>query len=156
MVTTDLQAFSAILKPYTRLLGLDLGSKTIGLALASLPVAIATPLFTLRRTQFQRDARDLLALVAKERITALVLGLPFNMDGSEGPRAQSTRAFARNLQALGPPPILLWDERLSSAAAEDGMITAGLARNKRAAMIDAAAASIILQDALDQLGATQS
>ncbi len=104
-----------------------------------------------RRTRFQQDAQELLSLVAKEGISGLVLGLPFNMDGSEGPRAQSTRAFARNLQPHKPPPILLWDERLSSSEAEDGMINRGLSPARRAAMIDAAAAAIILQDALYHL-----
>lgn len=152
MITTDLAAFAALL-PHdnARLLGLDLGTKTIGVAMAAFPVGIATPLFTIRRTKFQQDARELQSLIARERINGLVLGLPFNMDGSEGPRAQSTRAFARNLQPHQPPPILLWDERLSSSEAEDGMIAAGLSPARRAPMIDAAAARVILQDALDRL-----
>jgi putative holliday junction resolvase len=150
-VTTDIAAFGAGLVPNSRLLGLDLGTKTIGIALATLSVGIATPLFTLQRTKFQQDARALMDLVTKEGIGAIVLGLPFNMDGSEGPRAQSTRAFARNWQANKPPPILLWDERLSSSDAEDGMIGAGMSPARRAAVIDAAAARVILQDALYKL-----
>ncbi len=150
-VTTDIAVFGAGLGPNTRLLGLDLGTKTIGIAMATLSVGIATPLFTIQRTKFQQDIRALMDLVKKEGIGAIVLGLPFNMDDSEGPRAQSTRAFARNWQAHNPPPILLWDERLSSSDAEDGLIAAGMSPARRAASIDAAAASVILQDALYRL-----
>jgi putative holliday junction resolvase len=150
-VTTDIAAFGAGLVPNARLLGLDLGTKTIGVAMATLSVGIATPLFTIQRTKFQQDARALMGLVTKEGIGAIVLGLPFNMDGSEGPRAQSTRAFARNWQVHKPPPILLWDERLSSSDAEDSMIDAGMSPARRAALIDAGAARVILQDALYRL-----
>jgi putative holliday junction resolvase len=150
-ITTDIAAFGAGLAPNARLLGLDLGTKTIGIAMATLSVGIATPLFTIQRTKFQQDARTLIDLVTKERIGAIVLGLPFNMDGSEGPRAQSTRAFARNWQVHRPPPILLWDERLSSSDAEDSMIAAGMSPARRAALIDAGAARVILQDALYRL-----
>jgi putative holliday junction resolvase len=149
IVTTDITTFAATLASNARLLGLDLGTKTIGIAMASCSVGIATPLLTIQRSKFQRDVQELLQLAAREGITGLVLGLPFNMDGSEGPRAQSTRAFARNLQPHNPPPILLWDERLSSSEAEDGMIAQGLSPARRAAQIDAAAAAIILQDALN-------
>lgn len=151
LITTDPAALKPLLLSQARLLGLDLGAKTIGLAIGTLDVGIATPLTTIRRTKFKQDAAELMALVKKENIAALVLGLPFNMDGSEGSRAQSTRAFARNLAPFGPPPILLFDERLSSAAAFEGMKEAGLSRRNREAMIDAAAAAIILQDALDRL-----
>ncbi|MGL4636554.1 MAG: Holliday junction resolvase RuvX [Beijerinckiaceae bacterium] len=135
----------------SRLLGLDLGTKTIGLAIGSLPTGIATPLKTIRRTKFQQDARELLAITEKESIAGLVLGLPLNMDDTEGPRAQSTRAFVRNLGLLSPLPVLLWDERLSSFEAEDMMRTAGIDHKRRAEMIDAAAAQVILQGALDAL-----
>lgn len=151
LITTDPAALKPLLLSQARLLGLDLGAKTIGLAIGTLDVGIATPLTTIRRTKFKQDAAELMALVKKENIAALVLGLPFNMDGSEGSRAQSTRAFVRNLGPYAPPPILLFDERLSSAAASDGMKEAGLSRRNREAMIDAAAAAIILQDALDRL-----
>jgi len=151
LITTDPAALKPLLLSQARLLGLDLGAKTIGLAIGTLDVGIATPLTTIRRTKFQQDAAQLMALVLKEKIAALVLGLPFNMDGSEGSRAQSTRAFARNLGPFSPPPILLFDERLTSAAALEGMKDAGLSRRNREAMIDAAAGAIILQDALDRL-----
>ena len=134
-----------------RLLGLDLGTKTIGLALSDLGLRIASPLQTIRRTKFRNDAARLLELCAEHRIGDLVIGLPINMDGSEGPRAQATRAFVRNLAAHTKLPIAFWDERLSTAAAERAMIDADLSRAKRAARIDAAAASFILQGALDRL-----
>jgi putative holliday junction resolvase len=135
----------------SRLLGLDLGTKTIGLAIGSLPMGIATPLLTIRRTKFQQDAQALLAIANNENVAGLVLGLPLNMDDSEGPRAQSTRAFVRNLGTLSPLPVLLWDERLSSFEAEDMMREAGISSRRRAEMIDAAAAQVILQGALDAL-----
>jgi putative holliday junction resolvase len=141
------------LTPNARLLGLDLGSKTIGIAMAVLSIGMATPFFTIRRTKFQQDAQTLMETVRKERIDALIIGMPFHMDGSEGRRAQSTRAFARNLGPFAPPPILFWDERLSSAAADDQMIEAGVSHAKREAMIDAVAAQVILQDAVDGLRA---
>jgi putative holliday junction resolvase len=134
-----------------RLLGIDLGTQTIGLAFASLEAGIATPLHTIRRTRFQEDARALMALAGQERIDAFVLGLPLNMDGSSGPRVQATRAFARSLNAFSPPPVLLFDERLSSSEAEDGLIETGLSVKRRARHIDAAAARIILQGAVNSL-----
>lgn len=134
-----------------RLIGLDLGSKTIGLALSDAGLRIATPWRTIRRSKFGRDAAELLDLCRREKVGAIVLGLPLNMNGSEGPRAQATRAFARNLAALTPLPIVLWDERLSTAAAERAMLEADLSRRKRAERIDAAAAGFILQGALDRL-----
>jgi putative Holliday junction resolvase len=151
LITTDPDELAPLLTWRSRLLGLDLGASTIGLATGTLDVGIATPLTTIRRTRFRQDAANLMALVARENIAALVLGLPLNMDGSEGSRAQSTRAFVRNLAPFAPPPILLFDERLTSAAANDGMKEAGLSRRNREAMIDAAAAAIILQDALNRL-----
>ena len=151
LITTDPDELAPLLTDRSRLLGLDLGARTIGLATGTLDVGIATPLSTIQRTKFRQDAANLMALVARENIAALVLGLPLNMDGSEGSRAQSTRAFVRNLAPFAPPPILLFDERLTSAAANDGMKEAGLSRRNREAMIDAAAAAIILQDALTRL-----
>ncbi len=134
-----------------RLFGLDLGSKTIGIAVCDGGWSIATPYHTIRRTKFTADLAELAKLVKAEKIAGLVLGLPLNMDGSEGPRAQSTRAFVRNMAGKLDMPLTFWDERLSSAAAEDLMIGAGMRREKRALHIDAVAASIILQGALDRL-----
>jgi putative Holliday junction resolvase len=134
-----------------RLAGLDLGTKTIGIALADFGLTIATPFRTIRRTKFSDDASELLALCACEKVGGLVLGLPVNMNGTEGPRAQATRAFLRSLSKLTDMPVALWDERLSTAAAERAMLEADLSRAKRAARIDAAAAAFILQGALDRL-----
>ena len=133
------------------LLGLDLGSKTIGIAICDPARTLATPVTVIQRTKFTKDAEELLALAKTRKIVGLVLGLPYNMDGSEGPRAQSTRAFARNLSGLTELPIMFWDERLSTAAAEDDLIAQGMRRDKRAKVIDAVAASHILQSALDGL-----
>lgn len=140
----------------TRLAGLDLGTKTIGIALSDFGLRIATPFHTIRRTKFGKDAQELLALCARERIGGLVLGLPVNMNGTEGPRAQATRAFVRSLAPLTALPVTLWDERLSTAAAERAMIEADMSRRKRAERIDAAAASFILQGALDRLARIRS
>jgi len=134
-----------------RLIGLDLGAKTIGIALSDPGLMIATPRRTIRRTKFSQDAAALLDLCERENVGAIVLGLPVNMNGTEGPRAQATRAFARNLQKLTDLPIVLWDERWSTAAAERVMIEADLSRAKRAEKIDAAAAGFILQGVLDRL-----
>lgn len=146
-----IEDLAAGLKPGERLLGLDLGMKTIGLALSDVNRGIATPMKTIRRTKFTKDAEALLAVCAEQNVGGLVIGLPVNMDGSEGPRAQATRAFARNLRQLTDLPIAFWDERLSTAAAERAMIEADMSRAKRAQKIDAAAAGIILQGALDRL-----
>lgn len=133
------------------LIGLDLGSKTIGVAASDPERRLAAPVETLKRAAFTADARRLLALAAERRAVGFVLGLPINMDGSEGPRTQSTRAFARNFAKLTELPIALWDERLSTAAVERELIAADASRKKRAAVIDAHAASYILQGALDRL-----
>jgi putative holliday junction resolvase len=146
-----LHEFVSELRPHARLLGLDLGSKTIGLAIATLPIGIATPLRTIQRIRFQLDAQALLDIIKGEAIDALILGLPLNMDGSAGARVQSTKAFARNLAPLCAKPILLFDERLTSSDAEDEMIAAGVRYTRRATMIDAAAARLILQGAIDSL-----
>ncbi len=134
-----------------RVLGLDLGTKTIGLALSDVSCSIASPLETIRRTKFTKDAEALLALCRDHDIGGLVIGLPINMNGTEGPRAQATRAFGRNLRPLTELPIAFWDERLSTAAAERVVIEADLSRAKRAEKIDAAAAAVILQGALDRM-----
>ncbi len=139
------------LPPGTRLAGLDLGTKTIGVALSDSGLRIATPLRTILRTKFGKDAEALLALCARESVGGLVLGLPINMNGTEGPRAQATRAFLRSLAPLTDLPVVLWDERLSTVGAERAMIEADMSRKKRAEKIDAAAAAFILQGALDRL-----
>ena len=133
------------------LIGLDLGSKTIGVAVCDPDRRLATGVTTVRRKNFAADAAALLALAAERGATGFVLGLPINMDGSEGPRAQSTRAFARNLARLTELPIALWDERLSTAAVERSLIEADVSRQKRAEVIDQHAAAFILQGALDRL-----
>ena len=133
------------------LLGLDLGEKTIGLALSDPRRQIASPLRTIRRTKFRADAAALLADAKAHAAVGLVVGLPLNMNGSEGPRAQATRAFARNLAALTDLPIAFWDERLSTVAVTQTMLDADLSRKRRAALVDKLAAAYILQGALDRL-----
>ncbi len=134
------------------LIGLDLGTKTIGVAVSDPERRVAAPVETVARTRFAADAQRVLALAAERRAVGIVLGLPINMDGSEGPRAQSTRAFARNLEKLTALPIALWDERLSTAAVERALIAAEASRARRKAVIDQHAATYILQGALDRLG----
>jgi putative Holliday junction resolvase len=133
------------------LIGLDLGTKTIGVAASDPDRRLATGVETVHRTKFTADAAHVLALAAERRAIGFVLGLPINMDASEGPRAQATRAFARNFSRLTPLPIGLWDERLSTAAAERDLIAANMRRARRAAVIDQHAAVFILQGALDRL-----
>lgn len=133
------------------LIGLDLGTKTIGVAVSDPDRKIATAVETVMRKAFTADAKRVLALAAERNAVGFVLGLPINMDGSEGPRAQSTRAFARNFAKLTELPIALWDERLSTAAVERELIAADVSRAKRAAVIDQHAAMFILQGALDRL-----
>jgi putative holliday junction resolvase len=149
----SIEALAGRLQPGMRLAGLDLGTKTIGVALSDPGLKIATPLRTIARTKFAKDAEALLALCEREKVGAMILGLPINMNGTEGPRAQATRAFLRNLAPLTSLPVVLWDERLSTAAAERAMIEADMSRKKRAERIDAAAAAFILQGALDRLAA---
>src|SRR5205807_8452408 len=133
------------------LIGLDLGTKTIGVAVSDPDRRVATGVTTVARKAFKADAAAVLALAAERRAAGFVLGLPINMDGSEGPRAQSTRAFARNFAKLTELPIGLWDERLSTAAVERGLIEADMRRARRAEVIDQHAAAFILQGALDRL-----
>ena len=154
--TLDIAAFLDLLAPALaasrrRLIGIDLGSKTIGLALSDVTRIVATPLETIRRAKFKADAARLAELVDSHAVAGLVLGFPVNLDGSEGPRVQATRAFARNINALIPVPILLWDERLSTAAAERTLIEGDASRKRRAEVIDKMAATIILQTALDRM-----
>jgi putative Holliday junction resolvase len=140
-----------VLPPRGVLIGLDLGSKTIGVAASDPDRRVAAPVETISRQRFNLDARRILDLAAERRAAGLVLGLPINMDGSEGPRAQATRAFARNLARLTELPIALWDERLSTAAVERALIAADASRAKRKSVIDQHAAAYILQGALDRL-----
>ncbi len=142
---------AALLPARGVLIGLDLGTKTIGVAVSDPDRRVAAPVETVARERFQLDAQRILALAAERRAVAYVLGLPLNMDGSEGPRAQATRAFARNLSKLTELPIALWDERLSTAAVERALIAADASRAKRRAVIDQHAATYILQGALDRL-----
>jgi putative holliday junction resolvase len=139
------------LPPTGKLLGLDLGTKTIGVAISDGMRYSATPLETITRQKFMADAARLLELITENAAVAIVLGLPLNMDGTEGPRAQSTRAFARNLAQKTPLPILFWDERLSTAAVERMLIQADTRRDRRAEVVDKLAASYILQGFLDRL-----
>jgi len=142
---------AALLPARGALIGLDLGTKTIGVAASDPERRVAAPVETVARTRFSDDARRLLELAAERRAVGFVLGLPINMDGSEGVRAQSTRAFARNFAKLTLLPIALWDERLSTAAVERALIAADASRAKRKAVIDQHAATYILQGALDRL-----
>ncbi|MCC7271226.1 MAG: Holliday junction resolvase RuvX [Alphaproteobacteria bacterium] len=134
-----------------RLLGLDVGTRTVGLALSDTRLVIASPYDTIRRGKFAADAGAIAAIVARQDVGGFVVGLPVSMDGTEGPRCQSIRAFARNLLAVVDLPTAFWDERLSTAAVERAMIAADMTRQRRAATIDRAAAAYILQGALDAL-----
>ena len=149
---SEVAIFAAALPPIGALIGLDLGTKTIGLALSDPGRRIATPLFTIQRTKFTADAKHLSDTAAKHAAAGLVLGLPLNMDGSEGPRAQATRAFARNLTKLTALPILFWDERLSTAAVTRTLLDADASRKRRGEVVDKMAAAYILQGALDRMG----
>ena len=153
MATTDLMLTDAIsmIPADKRLMGLDLGTKTIGVATSDRTRMIATPIETIARKKFTGDAERLLAIIAAENIGLIVLGLPVNMDGTEGPRCQSTRAFARNFARLSSVPVVFWDERLSTAAVERMLIEADASRAKRDQVIDKLAAAWILQEAWDSL-----
>lgn len=146
------EGFAAALPENSALVGLDLGTKTIGVAVSDLFRSVATPLETIKRKKFTTDAEALLAIITARSIGGIVLGLPYNMDGSEGARCQSTRAFARNLSRLTDLPISFWDERLSTVAAERALLEADTSRKRRAEVIDHVAAGFILQGALDRLG----
>lgn len=146
----DPAAFAAAIGP-GRLIGIDAGTKTLGLALSDVTRSIASAMETIRRTKFKADAARLLDLAAEHGVQGFVLGLPANLDGTEGPRAQATRAFARNLNALSPLPILLWDERMTTLEAERMLIAADASRKRRADVIDKLAATLILQGALDRM-----
>ena len=151
MIFDDIAEFSASVPPDAALAGLDLGTRTIGVAVSDRALSVATPLTTIRRKKFGLDAAALQAILAPRAIGGLVLGLPRNMDGSEGPRCQSTRAFARNFDTLHSLPITFWDERLSTVAAEKALLEADTTRKRRAEVIDHVAAGYILQGLLDRL-----
>jgi putative pre-16S rRNA nuclease len=142
---------AALAQGRTRLLGLDIGTKTIGLALSDGERLVATPLQTLRRSRFTKDARALIALIEEHAVGGLVIGLPVNMDGSEGPRCQSVRQFADNLLALVEMPIAFWDERMSTLAVTRTLIDADVSRRRRAEVVDKMAAAYILQGALERM-----
>lgn len=152
MTYDEIEGFATSLPPMGALMGLDLGDKTIGLAVSDTFRSTATPLETIRRKKFGVDAARMLELASERQIVGFVLGLPRNMDGTEGPRCQSTRAFARNLSRLTEAPIGFWDERLSTVAAERALLEADTTRKRRAEVIDHVAASYILQGLLDRLG----
>jgi len=151
VIIGDIHIFAAQVQGHEPLMGLDLGTRTIGVAISDVMQTVATPDHTIKRKKFGIDAAALLAIIAKRNIAGIVLGLPMNMDGSEGPRCQSTRAFARNLERLTDTPITTWDERLSTVAAERALLEADLSRKRRAEVIDHVAAGYILQGCLDRL-----
>lgn len=151
MPLVSIEELAKELPPAAVLAGLDLGTKTIGMALSDRNLQFAHPRPMIVRGKFSRDAEMLVQIFLREQVAALILGLPVNMDGSEGPRAQATRAFARNFDRLHPMRIVLWDERLSTIAAERALLEMDVSRQKRAGRIDSAAAAFILQGALDRL-----
>ncbi|MBS8227971.1 Holliday junction resolvase RuvX [Vannielia litorea] len=151
MIFDSFEDFAAALPRTGALAGIDLGTKTVGVAVSDGLRSVATPLETIRRKKFTQDAEALIGILSARSIAGLVLGLPRNMDGSEGPRAQSTRAFARNLSRLWERPMGFWDERLSTVAAERALLEADTSRARRAEVIDHVAAGYILQGALDRL-----
>ncbi|NOE16680.1 Holliday junction resolvase RuvX [Ruegeria atlantica] len=151
MIHDAIEDFAAALQPMSALMGLDLGEKTIGVAVSDRMRGVASPLETVRRKKFTLDSARLIEIVTDREIGGILLGLPKNMDGSEGPRCQSTRAFARNLSRLTDLPIGFWDERLSTVAAEKALLEADTTRKRRGQVIDHVAASYILQGALDRL-----
>ena len=152
MILTEISEFLAALPQGRAICGLDLGDKTIGIAVSDLRRSVATPIHTVRRVKFTTDAAQLLAVLTERNVAGIILGLPLNMDGSPGPRVQSTQAFARNLVKLTDLPITFWDERLSTVAAERALLEGDTSRKRRREVIDQIAASYILQGALDRLG----
>jgi putative Holliday junction resolvase len=150
-VVIEIEQVPALIARGQRLMGIDLGTKTIGLAISDVEWRFATPLSVIIRRKFTPDVAAMAEVVQRHSIGCLVFGLPLNMDGSIGPRAQATQAFVRNLERLLPLPVVMWDERLSTVAAERTLLEANLSRAKRAAVIDRGAAAFILQGALDRL-----
>ena len=153
MAILTIEELVETLQPAQAIAGLDLGTKTIGLAMSDLSRRFATPRPVIKRVKFTRDAEVLLAFAEKEKVSAFIIGLPINMDGSAGPRAQATRAFVRTMGEKTALPFIFWDERLSTVAAERVLLEMDVSRAKRAERIDSAAASFILQGALDRLSA---
>ncbi|MEP4194121.1 MAG: Holliday junction resolvase RuvX [Aliishimia sp.] len=151
MIFDDVAEFASAVPNFSALAGLDLGTKTIGVAVSDRLLSVASPLETIKRRKFGLDATALQDILKAREIGGIVLGLPRNMDGSEGPRCQSTRAFARNFEKLYPIAITFWDERLSTVAAEKALLEADTTRKRRAEVIDHVAAGYILQGALDRL-----
>lgn len=151
MAILTIEELAATLAPGKAVAGLDLGTKTIGLAMSDLGRRFATPRTVIKRVKFTKDAEVLLAFAEKEKVSAFILGMPMNMDGSAGPRAQATRAFVRAMSEKTAIPFVFWDERLSTVAAERALLEMDVSRAKRAERIDSAAASFILQGALDRL-----
>lgn len=151
MTVINLDTLAATLPPRGALIGLDVGTKTIGVAVSDSTRFIATPLKTIRRKKFSEDILPLIAMIAERNIAAVVVGLPLNMDGSEGPRAQSIRQFAANCAARIDQPIVFWDERLSTVAVTRTLLEADASRKQRAAVVDRMAAAYILQGVLDYL-----
>ncbi|MBD8689209.1 MULTISPECIES: Holliday junction resolvase RuvX [unclassified Rhizobium] len=153
MATLTIEELATFLQPGQAIAGLDLGTKTIGLAMSDLSRRFATPRPVLKRIKFTQDAELLLDFAAKEKVAAFIIGLPTNMDGSAGPRVQATRAFVRAMSDKTALPFVYWDERLSTVAAERALLEMDVSRAKRAQRIDSAAASFVLQGALDRLSA---
>ncbi|MFK0204562.1 Holliday junction resolvase RuvX [Agrobacterium sp. NPDC090283] len=153
MAILTIEELAQTLQPAQAIAGLDLGTKTIGLAMSDLSRRFATPRPVLKRVKFTQDAEVLLAFAEKEKVAAFIIGLPVNMDGSAGPRVQATRAFVRTMGEKTALPFIFWDERLSTVAAERALLEMDVSRAKRAERIDSAAASFILQGALDRLSA---
>lgn len=156
MAVIELEAALSLLEPGAVLAGLDLGTKTIGLAVSDASLSFAHPRKVILRKKFTLDAQALLAELSKEKVAIAIIGLPINMDGSEGPRAQATRAFVRNIEKMTSLPFIYWDERLSTVAAERALIDMDVSRRKRDERIDSAAAAFILQGALDRLHVLQT
>ena len=151
MATLTIEELAQVLQPGQAIAGLDLGTKTIGLSMSDLSRRFATPRPVLKRVKFTQDAQVLLAFAEKEKVAAFIIGLPMNMDGSAGPRVQATRAFVRTMGEKTALPFVYWDERLSTVAAERALLEMDVSRAKRSERIDSAAASFILQGALDRL-----
>jgi putative Holliday junction resolvase len=156
VAVVDIIALKSALAPSVRLIGLDLGEKTIGIALSDTRLTIATPMETFKRGKFSLDAVKLDKIIAEQNVGGLVVGLPLNMDGTDGPSAQSARAFARNFAGRSPLPILMWDERLSTAAVTRTLLDADASRKRRGEVVDKMAAAYILQGALDRLRRLES
>ena len=149
--TVTLESLAGSLEPGRRLIGIDLGARTIGLAVSDVTRTVGSPLVTIRRTKFGKDAAELLALCRGNDVGGLILGLPINMDGSDGPRAQATRAFAGNLGKLTDIPIAFWDERLSTSAVTRALLETDASRKRRGEVVDKMAAAYILQGALERM-----